>query len=110
MEKSELKKIKNVLENFFSGKKLLFFSGDPYKDWKKVVAFFIILNLLTLGVCVYLFNGINQGDFFKVSKKSEVRIGAIKREALNTALEFFTTRNAMFEGLKKTDVMADPLL
>jgi len=110
MEKSELKKIINAVQNFFSGKKLLFFTGDPYRDWKKVVSFFIILDILMLGVCVYLFNGINQGEFFKVNKKSEVRIGAIKREALDTALDFFTTRNALFESLKKTDVVADPLL
>jgi hypothetical protein len=108
MKNFKLKSLISGFLSFFSRKKLLIFSGDPYLDWKIIVLSFFAVILFSAGFCFYLFNGINKGAFFIAKAKSEVKISSVKQEALEIALNYFVERDKLFENVGKEALVPDP--
>lgn len=73
---------------------------SPERDWRIVLVFFIIVNLLIGSFGVYMFFTVRSGDFFNVSAP-ERQIGkTIDREVLMETISHYEARQQELEELK----------
>jgi hypothetical protein len=104
--------LKQRLKRFFAtkGSDSQKISITPYRDWRIIVIVFFIGIVVSLGLNVYLFMGVNEDNFFGTTVKRE-EILKFDKEKLSVVVESFTKKEAAFETLKKSVILLiDPSL
>jgi len=77
------------------------FGRDARTDWRSVFLAFLALNLLSVGLSVFMYEQINRGEFFLVDKKQPAAVQALDRFALEQTVAFFKEKQARFDALKR---------
>lgn len=77
------------------------FGRDARADWRLVFLAFLALNLVSIGLSVFMYEEINRGEFFLVDKKQPVTVQALDRFALEQTVAFFKEKQARFDALKR---------
>ena len=87
------------------------FGGNVYRDWKYILALFLVLNVLVVAGSAYLFFQINKGELFIVEKKSVLANDTVDRKALEVTVAFYEERAQKFDLYKRNPPrVADPSL
>lgn len=74
------------------------FAVDPCADWEKIVLVSLAAIIITVGVHVFMFMKISQGEFFKSEKENGNGAQTIDRTKLKEVLEYYKTKE---ENLKR---------
>ena len=77
------------------------FGRDARADWRSIFLAFLALNVLSVGLSVFMYEQINRGEFFLVDKKQPVTVQALDRFALEQTVAFFKEKQARFDALKR---------
>src|SRR3989344_2677601 len=108
MEKINLKKTFGRIGGFFSRKHSKS-SGSARNDWKIIIIFFFILNVISFGLNIYMWFRINQGDIFTASKSRVQSQPVINKKDLDEVLKHFETKKQRTtEGLGQANPIVDP--
>lgn len=78
-----------------------------YRHWEIILVGFIMLNVVILGLCVYLFLQVNEGNIFLVEQSQQVRVESIDRGRLEELLTSFEVRDSLFGLRKNTPIRID---
>mgnify|MGYP001566676127 CR=1 FL=1 len=108
-----MKNFKKNIGKFFRRKRESFEPKEInfQRDWRVVVAIFILLSIVAVSFGVYAYREINQGDFFNNPNKEEIIIESIDRSELAKAIEFYDSKKRIFQEVKsKKPEIVDPSL
>ena len=84
---------------------------DVSKVWKKIFFIFGIINIIVVGVSVYLFFQINKGEIFISKENTPISVGTIDRAFLHEVIELFEMKEKEFDFLKTNKpITVDPSL
>lgn len=87
------------------------FGRDARIDWQIVVLAFLFLNVLAVGISVFVYGEINKGELFLVDKKETVSLQTLDTFELERTVGFFEEKRARFETLKRTPLSTtDPFI
>lgn len=85
------------------------FGRDARADWQVVVYVFLVLNVFSIGMSVFIYQHIDTGEIFLVDKKEPVSIRTVNRFELEQTVRFFEEKQARFDALKRWEFStADP--
>lgn len=83
------------------------FRHDANRDWKILCCSFLLLNLFSIGVSVFVYRKVDDGEIFLVDKKPTSSRQTLDRFELEKAVTFFENRKSRFETLKRQFLMTD---
>lgn len=94
-------KIKHYIKKFFkrtdfSG--LTVFGRGQHFDWEILLAFLLLVIIVTISFSIYVFLGVRAGDIFQVNSKVSKTSQTINREVLDLVITNFGVRA---DALKK---------
>lgn len=76
------------------------FGRDARRDWQAVFIAFLLLNLVSVALNLFVYERINKGEFFLVDKQEPVTVGTVNRFDLEKTVSFFEEKRRKFESLK----------
>ncbi len=84
---------------------------DAYLDWEILLLSFFVLNIVAIGVSVYLYGKIVKGELFLVDKKGPASSQTLDRFALEQTVSFFAQKREKFDALQNEPVSTtDPFI
>lgn len=87
------------------------FGRNAHADWKVLFISCVVLNLVAIGVSVFMYGKINKGEIFLVDKKDHVSVRTVDKFELERAVSFFANKQERFEALKRQPPPAvDPFI
>ena len=72
----------------------------PHRDWRILCCTFFLLNLFSVGVSVFVYKKIDDGEIFLVDKKPPTSLQTLDRFELEKTVTFLEGRKNRFEALK----------
>lgn len=85
------------------------FGRDARRDWQAVFIVFLLLNLVSVALNLFVYERINKGELFLVDKQEAVTLGTLSRFDLEQTVSFFEEKRRKFESLKDTPLsLPDP--
>ena len=70
-------------------------------DWQFLLAFFVIVNLISAGFAVYLFTRVERSDIFTVKREGPIQFDALDRSLLRRTISHFEEREKRFTAFKQ---------
>jgi hypothetical protein len=93
----------------FSG--LSVFGRNQTFDWEILLAFFLLVTIVTVSFSVYVFIGVRAGDIFSNSDNTPVHNETIDRNVLDQVINNFATHASNLKSLQaQKPVFIDPSL
>ena len=87
------------------------FGRNARSDWQLVCFVFLFLNVIAIGVSVFMYQGINNGEIFLVDKKETLSAGTFDRFKLEKTVAFFEDKKARFGAFQQKPLMTiDPFI
>ena len=87
------------------------FGRDARFDWQIMCFAFLLLNLISLGVGVVVYQKINKGEIFLLHKQETSAPGALDRFLLEKTVAFFERKKTRFEELQQKPLQTvDPFV
>ena len=77
-----------------------FVRHDADRDWKLLCCVFFLLNLFSVGVSVFVYKKVDDGEIFLVDKKPPTSLQTLDRFELEKTVIFFENRRVRFEALR----------
>ncbi len=94
-----------------SGRPSFSFGQTPDKDWKILLGSSFLAILLAIGVSIFVYTKVNQGEIFLVDKKEVIQPKVLNRFELERTISYFESRNEDFLSLKREALQtADPFI
>lgn len=85
------------------------FGRDARRDWQTVFIAFLLFNLVSVALNLFVYERINKGELFLVDKREPVTLGTVNRFDLEKTVSFFEEKRRKFESLKSTPLsIPDP--
>jgi len=78
---------------------------DARSDWQLMVTVFIVVNLISSVINIFVYHRINRGEIFLVPKHEPVSARVINHAELREAADFLTKKRETFELLRKTPLI-----
>ena len=75
------------------------FGRDARADWRVICFTFIFLNLVSIGVSVFVYGKINKGEIFLVDKSEQVSVKTLGRFELEQTVHYFNEKQDRFDAL-----------
>ncbi len=94
-----------------SGNSRFSFGQDPDRDWKVLLASFFVIALVAVGMSIFVYTKVDQGEIFLVDKKEVTQPKVLDRFQLEKTVSFFESRNEDFLSLKRQPLQTlDPFI
>lgn len=87
------------------------FGRNARMDWEIACFAFLFLTLLAIGMSLFVYGEINNGELFLVDKKEKVPLRTIDKFELERTISYFTSKEEKFEALKRRPLSTiDPFI
>ncbi len=73
----------------------------PYRDWKAMLASFVFLFLLIIGIHFYIFIQVNNEELFQATVEEEYAKTQLDIDRLQDTLAVFEEKQQQFDALQK---------
>ncbi len=94
-----------------SGRPSFSFGQTPDRDWKIVLNSFFFVTLIAIGVSVFVYTKVDQGEIFLVDKKEVIPPSVLDRFQLEQTVSFFESKKENFLSLKRQSLQTtDPFI
>jgi len=100
MQHVSLQSVRNKLHFGRSESETAQFGRNARSDWQVIFFAFLVLNVLLLAGSILVYQRINRGEIFLVSKKEPLSIRILNQAELAEAAEFLASKKASFETLR----------
>ena len=77
------------------------FGRNARSDWQVVCFIFLFLNVVSIGVSVFVYRQINKGELFLVDKKETVSVRSLDRFELERTVAYFEEKQSRFDLIQQ---------